>query len=84
MPIYEYRCRSCGHSFSRFFRTLCEAEAGSPPCPACGKANVRRLLSQVAVHVGAIRSEAAQEESKPQPQKQVFGRKELEQIVKER
>ncbi len=32
MPIYEYECKSCGHSFERIMKVGEEA----PACPACG------------------------------------------------
>jgi putative FmdB family regulatory protein len=40
MPIYEYRCGACGRSFERLVHGR-EAIA----CPACGSADVSRLLS---------------------------------------
>ncbi len=43
MPIYEYKCQSCGqisevlvHSFN---------STGNPRCPSCGGQDVERLLS---------------------------------------
>jgi putative FmdB family regulatory protein len=45
MPIYEYRCRRCGHQFEAF-RTPKEREGVR--CTKCG-APVRRLLSPVGV-----------------------------------
>jgi putative FmdB family regulatory protein len=32
MPLYEYRCLTCGERFER----LMKWEAPPPPCPACG------------------------------------------------
>ena len=50
MPIYEYRCRDCGHVFSKLWRTLSAAqEAAPPPCPQCGSENTMRIVSNVAV-----------------------------------
>jgi putative FmdB family regulatory protein len=42
MPIYEYRCRTCGWKFAHLHR-----RAGEPPpaCPECGAAAPRKLLS---------------------------------------
>jgi putative FmdB family regulatory protein len=43
VPIYEFRCQACGSVFEEL------ARAGElPPCPECGAAEPRRLLSQVA------------------------------------
>lgn len=46
MPLYEYRCRKCGHRFERI------RKFSDPPvrrCPECGGA-VEQLLSRSAVH----------------------------------
>lgn len=42
MPIYEYRCRSCGREFEHLARTRDEKP---PACPACGKAGPEKLFS---------------------------------------
>ena len=42
MPIYEYRCQSCGHQ-QEFLR-----KASDPPlttCPQCGKPSFEKMLS---------------------------------------
>jgi len=41
VPIYEYECEGCGERFEE----LLAAGAEPPPCPACGGARTRRLLS---------------------------------------
>jgi putative FmdB family regulatory protein len=41
VPIYEFECESCGERFEE----LVAAGAESAPCPACGSAATRRLLS---------------------------------------
>ena len=43
MPIYEFRCESCGESFEE----LVAGEGAAPPCPACGTADAERVLSNV-------------------------------------
>ena len=45
MPMYEYRCRACGHTFDRL-RALAEADAPAP-CD-CGTTDTVRLVSRVA------------------------------------
>lgn len=84
MPIYEYRCQTCGHIFSRRFPTLRAAEEeGAPPCPACGDRRIQRLFSAPAVVGGsASGGEGPAEETVTPPP--LFGRKELEQVLKER
>jgi putative FmdB family regulatory protein len=48
MPIYEFRCNACGARLSRFVRMISsEFDAGS--CERCGGADLRRLISRVAV-----------------------------------
>lgn len=42
MPIYEYRCQSCGHELEKLQRL---SDAALTECPACGKAKLRRLIS---------------------------------------
>lgn len=44
MPIYEYRCTACAHAFEALVRT-----GDTPTCPACGTANLERLISMFAV-----------------------------------
>jgi putative FmdB family regulatory protein len=46
MPIYEYRCRTCGCTFERM------RKFSDPPvrkCPKCGKAKVEKLISRSAI-----------------------------------
>jgi putative FmdB family regulatory protein len=42
MPLYDYRCQSCGSTF--------EAKHGfqddAPPCPVCGHVGVQRLITR--------------------------------------
>ena len=50
MPIYEYKCRDCGHVFSKLWRSMQAAEQGNYPfCPQCGSDATERIVSQVAV-----------------------------------
>lgn len=42
MPLYEYRCRECDHTFSLRMR-IEEHEKKRPKCPECGS----RKLQQV-------------------------------------
>ena len=41
MPIYEYRCSSCGQEFEK----LIKIDAPSPPCSQCGSDDVTKLVS---------------------------------------
>ena len=42
MPIYEYQCQACGHEFELMQKM---SEPAPSVCPACGKSDVRKLLS---------------------------------------
>lgn len=46
MPIYEYACPDCGNRFEKLVLRVTQ-EAPAPPCPGCGQANSRRILSAV-------------------------------------
>jgi len=47
MPIYEYRCPSCGKKSSRIWMRLpAAAEEASLACPACGAPKLARLMSR--------------------------------------
>jgi len=40
IPIYEYSCQACGHTFEALVRG-----AGKPACPRCESADLERLFS---------------------------------------
>jgi putative FmdB family regulatory protein len=63
MPIYEYRCNRCGKRISALVRNMEERDTAVPTCPRCGSADVRRLISRVAV----LRSEESRLESLADP-----------------
>ncbi|MDX1554800.1 MAG: zinc ribbon domain-containing protein [Xanthomonadales bacterium] len=42
MPIYEYRCESCGHELEKLQRI---SEEPLTDCPACAESSLRRLIS---------------------------------------
>lgn len=42
MPIYEYRCQSCGHQFDKLQKI---SDALLVECPACGKSSLKKLVS---------------------------------------
>jgi len=46
MPIYEYRCRTCGKTFE-MLRTI-QAADGDLECPGCRSSEVERQLSTFA------------------------------------
>ncbi|GMW08269.1 MAG: zinc ribbon domain-containing protein [Gammaproteobacteria bacterium] len=48
MPIFEYACRKCGHSFDALQKL---DEAPLKNCPECGKPALEKLLSTPAFQV---------------------------------
>lgn len=42
MPIYEYRCESCGHELEKMQKL---ADAPLTDCPACGQPTLKKLIS---------------------------------------
>ncbi len=45
MPIYEYRCRSCGHELEKLQRM---SDPALTDCPACNESELQRLVSAAA------------------------------------
>ena len=51
MPIYEYRCDSCGDKFEKLVRRSEDViEAG---CPSCGQKHLQQEYSTFAARAGA-------------------------------
>jgi len=50
MPIYEYRCKGCGHEFEQLIRT-----GDAAACPACNGQDLERLLSLSSVSTAHTR-----------------------------
>lgn len=51
MPIYEYRCQSCGDKFERLVRRATDVlESG---CPSCGEKHLEQQYSTFAAPGGA-------------------------------
>jgi len=45
MPLYEYRCKTCGQEFEKMVRF---SETLSPVCPSCSSQQTEKKLSLVA------------------------------------
>lgn len=56
MPIYEYRCRKCGHVTS-FLEKLNSRKAHA--CEACGSKATEKVFSTFAAQSGGSSSEAS-------------------------
>ena len=57
MPAYDYQCRNCGKRTSRLFRTFAAVRQFS--CPSCGKFELERRISKIAVLGGSARSRSS-------------------------
>lgn len=42
MPIYEFRCKDCGHEFEK----LCGLDETPDECPSCEKPDIKKLISE--------------------------------------
>lgn len=48
MPVFEYRCQTCGKKFSALIGMT--AEPDSEACPYCGSRDTNKLVSRFARH----------------------------------
>ena len=53
MPIYEYKCKDCGHEFEALVR-----KSDVPVCPSCKATDLERLLSLPAVKTESTKAQA--------------------------
>jgi putative FmdB family regulatory protein len=61
MPLYDFRCRGCGHEFE----TLVRPGDDTPTCPSCKGRDIERLLSTFALSY-AEKTRAAAKASRKQ------------------
>ena len=47
MPMYEYKCDSCGYAFERYTAGK-GGEADGGVCPTCGKGRAKKVFSTFA------------------------------------
>jgi putative FmdB family regulatory protein len=52
MPIYDYRCKDCGHDFI-IIESLGDHEVAKPNCPECKSSSVKRVISSVHVQTAS-------------------------------
>ncbi|MCJ7680784.1 MAG: zinc ribbon domain-containing protein [Candidatus Aminicenantes bacterium] len=52
MPLYEYRCRSCRHSFEQLVSI---SKAGDVSCPNCRAKNIEKRVSSFGIGGGHSR-----------------------------
>lgn len=53
MPLYEYACKGCNHSFSQIQKIDDRKLPESEPCPACSKVEVVMTISAVKISYSA-------------------------------
>ena len=83
MPIYEYRCATCGQQFERWFASRVQAARAKVGCPACGSRRVRRLISAARLRSGTTAGEDTSADAAP-AQPQLLGRKEIAEITSQK
>jgi putative FmdB family regulatory protein len=62
MPLYDFRCRACGHEFEALVRP----REGDPACPSCNARDIERLLSTFALSYAEKTAAAARDSRKRQ------------------
>jgi putative FmdB family regulatory protein len=78
VPLYDFKCRDCGHTFEALVRGSNAVE-----CPACKKTDVERLISSFAFSVrsdglSAAARRSVQKQQKAQHRDQMEFQKEIE------
>jgi len=60
MPLFDFRCRACRHTFEALVRATSDG-SGAPPanCPKCGAADLERLPGAFAASSAEKRQAAA-------------------------
>ena len=53
MPIFEYRCKSCGQQFEALVR-----KSDTPTCPSCQSVDLEKLLSLPVVKSETTKAQA--------------------------
>ena len=71
MPLYEFRCRNCGHVFEML---LPRGSFSDVHCPKCGSSDVQRLISSFSIGGQArlFRDVSLSEKDIPKPLRQTF------------
>ena len=60
MPIYEFKCQSCGDQFEQLVLPWLENASQKPECPSCHGQEVERTLSICAVSSEGTRQASLQ------------------------
>lgn len=49
MPIYDFRCDSCGQRFSLRYKSYAAYDRAQPRCAECGSVDLTRVISRVSI-----------------------------------
>ncbi len=49
MPEYDYRCKTCQHTFSIFYKSYADVDGDAATCPECSSSDLSRLIKRVAL-----------------------------------
>jgi putative FmdB family regulatory protein len=49
VPLYDYRCKKCEHTFTLMYGSVEAMEHAAPRCPACGSDALSQLITGVSV-----------------------------------
>ena len=84
MPLFDFRCRACGHEFEALVRT---SDTDARACPACGSRDLEQLLSTFAVSYAEKTRAAADKQRKKAAaigrQESIVAHREAEQHLRE-
>ncbi len=83
MPIYDYQCEACGERFDRLFLSISQVP-DEVACPVCQSMKVRRLMAAPAIQATEEGGSNMDAEEAPPPKPPIFGRKELNEVLKNR
>ena len=63
MPIYEYKCESCGNKFEKLVRR--SAESAVLACPSCGETHLDQQYSTFSARANGSTASAAASSEMP-------------------
>jgi putative FmdB family regulatory protein len=52
MPVYEYRCNTCGQAVSLHYKSYTDYDRATPICPHCRSVDLTRLIRSVSLQSG--------------------------------
>ena len=85
MPIYEYECETCGHTFQRLYMSP-EDRPEEIVCPECEGSEVHQVFSPPTVHSGeatdVVEETAEQLQEQQQRGPRTFDQRDLDEALK--